>query len=439
MLAMSTPRVVFAALIASVLSLLPLRSASAQMEFEAAPISYETAPVNTRITQLQAQIDAGAVDLKPLKNHGYLAAVLKLLDVPQSSQVLVFSKTSLQLRRITPDRPRAVYFNDDTYVGYCQQGDVVEIATQDPQQGTIFYTLDQSQLEDPTMKPTFVRDRGQCITCHASSRTQGVPGLLVRSVYSDGGGHPLLGSGTFSSDHTSPFSKRWGGWYVTGQHGSMRHMGNVLAHRKSPETLDREAGANVTDLSKIVSVGHYLTPHSDLVALMVLEHQVQMHNFITLANFETRSALHHDTIMNQALERPQDFRSELTGRRIHGVSEKLVRYMLFSQEFALEASVSGTSGFAEEFQTRGPRDSKGRSLRELDLQKRLLKYPCSYLIYSDAFTTLPAEVKSDVLAKLHDVLTGKNSSPDFEHLSPADRLAILEILRDTLSGLPEGW
>ena len=436
---MTTPRLFLAGLTVGFACLLSCSFAMAQMEFEAAPISYDTAPVNNRVTKLQAKIDAGEVEVQAQRNHGYLNAILQLLDVPQSSQVLVFSKTSLQLRRISPDRPRAVYFNDDTYVGYCQQGEVLEIATQDPQQGTIFYTLEQAKPGDDTAKPTFLRDKGQCLTCHASSRTQGVPGLLVRSVYSDGGGHPLLGSGTFSTDHTSPFTKRWGGWYVSGQHGSMRHMGNVQAHRKSPENIDREAGANVTDLSKIVSVGHYLTPHSDLVALMVLEHQVQMHNFVTLANFETRSAQHHDKIMNEALERPEEFRSELTGRRINGVADKLVKYMLYSGEFALESPVSGTSPFTEEFQKPGPRDSKGRSLRDLDLHTRLFKYPCSYLIYSDAFQSLPADVKAVVLTKVHDVLTGKNNSPEFAHLSTDDRQAILEILRETLPGLPQEW
>jgi hypothetical protein len=436
---MTTPRLVLAGITVVFACLLSCSFAMAQMEFEAAPISYDTAPVNNRVTKLQAKIDAGEVEVQAQRNHGYLNAILQLLDVPQSSQVLVFSKTSLQLRRISPDRPRAVYFNDDTYVGYCQQGEVLEIATQDPQQGTIFYTLEQAKPGDDSAKPTFLRDKGQCLTCHASSRTQGVPGLLVRSVYSDGGGHPLLGSGTFSTDHTSPFTKRWGGWYVSGQHGSMRHMGNVQAHRKSPENIDREAGANVTDLSKIVSVGHYLTPHSDLVALMVLEHQVQMHNFVTLANFETRSAQHHDKIMNEALERPEEFRSELTGRRINGVADKLVKYMLYSGEFALESPVSGTSPFTEEFQKHGPRDSKGRSLRDLDLHTRLFKYPCSYLIYSDAFQSLPADVKGVVLTKVHDVLTGKNNSPEFAHLSTDDRQAIFDILRETLPGLPAEW
>ncbi len=427
-------------LMAVVFLVIAAQAAFAQIEFEVAPISYETAAVHTRVIRLQAQLDAGEVTLTADPQRGYLDAVLKQLDVPISSQVLVFSKTSLQLRRITPSRPRAIYFSDDTYVGICQQGDVLEIATQDPQQGTIFYTLDQPTDDDAVPpKWQFVRDRGQCLTCHASSRTQGVPGLLVRSVYSDAGGHPLLGSGTFNTDHTSPFSKRWGGWYVTGQHGAMRHMGNVIAPRKAPEEIDREKGANVTDLSQLVSLDDYATPHSDLVALMILEHQAQMHNFITLAGFETRSAQHHDQIMNQALERPADFRSELTDRRIGSVSEKLIRYMLFSGEFRLEAPVSGTSGFAKEFSLKGPRDSQGRSLRDLDLQTRLLKYPCSYLIYSEAFTQLPAEVKSDALKRLRAVLAGENPSPEFAHLSMADRVAIREILRETLPGLPSGW
>lgn len=412
--------------------------AQAQIEFEAAPINYESAEVNNRVTRLQKQLDAGEVKLAPDPNHGYLDSVLKLLNVPTSSQVMVFSKTSLQLRRIMPSRPRAVYFSDDMYIGYCQQGDVLEVAAQDPQQGTIFYTLSQPDVEADA-KPTFVRDRGQCLTCHASSRTQGVPGLLVRSVFSDAGGHPLLGSGTFNTDHTSPFSHRWGGWYVTGNHGSMRHMGNVIANRKAPEDLDREAGANVTDLNKIVSVGHYITPHSDLVALMVLEHQVQMHNFITLANFETRNALHHDQIMNKALEREMDYRSELTDRRISNVSEKLVKYLLLCGEAKLDCPVSGTSEFTQEFPTRGPRDSKGRSLRDLDLQTRLFKHPCSYLIYSDGFTQLPPEVKGDVLKRLRAVLTGENQSEEFAHLTSSDRQTIHEILKDTLPGLPADW
>ncbi len=260
-------------------------SAAAQSgTFEGPVIDYLNAEVNDPVAQLAAKIAAGDQSLAYDDQHGYLPAVLTALDIPVSSQTLVFSKTSLQLQRISPRRPRAIYFNDDVYVGWCQRGDVLEFAATDPRQGATFYTLKQERDE----QPTFVRDRGQCLSCHASSRTQNVPGYLIRSVFADGSGHPILGSGTFTTDHTSPFEERWGGWYVTGKHGQMRHMGNHLFTQRDPRSEEREAGANRETLDDLFSTDAYLTPHSDLVALMVLEHQTQMHNALAAANYETR-------------------------------------------------------------------------------------------------------------------------------------------------------
>lgn len=402
--------------------------ASAQIEFESEPVNYNTAPTKDPVVKLQKLLDAGELKLKHDDHYGYLPAVLDALNVPKSSQMLVFSQTSFQLRKIAPSHPRAVYFGDDTYVGWVQDGDVLEMSTVDPQQGAVFYTLDQT--EDP--KPRFVRDRGQCITCHATSRTQGVPGHLVRSVFPDDNGRPLLGSGTYVTDHRSPFEQRWGGWYVSGTHGTMRHMGNAIARdRRNPEDLDREAASNLTDLSKLVNVKPYLSPHSDLVALMVMEHQSQMHNFITFANYEARSSLHYDGVMNKALDRPEGYQSDTTTRRLDKASEKLVQYMLFANEFTLTSPVQGMSDFAAEFATQGIRDSNGRSLREFDLQQRLFKYPCSYLIYSEAFLSLPQPIKQRVYGRLCEVLAEGEPSPEFAHLSSKDRQAILEILQDT--------
>ena len=410
-------------------------SVQGQLDFESAPINYHTAAVEDRVQRLQDQLDAGAADLEYDESHGYLRSVLQQLNVPLSSQVLVFSKTSFQLRKITARRPRAVYFNDDVYVGWVQRGDVVEVSAADPNQGAVFYTLDQSSSESPR----FVRDRGQCISCHASSRTAGVPGHLVRSVYCDQSGQPFFGSGTFTSDHRSPFRERWGGWYVSGTHGTHRHMGNVVTDRDQPESLDMEAGANATDLSQFVDVGPYLTRHSDIVALMVLEHQTQMHNLITRANFETRSALHYNQIMNEAMERPDDYLSDSTQRRIDTVCEKLVEYLLFEDEFQLQDPIVGTSGFADEFVARGPFDSRGRSLRQLDLKSRLMRFPCSYLIYSEPFDHLPELAKEQVYRRLWDVLSDPEPDDRMAHLSQADRQAIREILSETKSDLPDYW
>lgn len=421
--------------LASLLLTGPAAAAWAQLDFEKEPINYGSGPAADPVAELQSRLDAGDASLEFDKKTGYLRAVLKALNISASSQVLVKSKTSFQLRKISPRRPRALYFNDLSYVGWVQGGDVVELMTTDPLQGEVFYTLAQEELE----QPKFIRDRGQCIVCHASSRTQGVPGGLVRSVFVDAGGQPQFGSGTFTIDHRSPFRERWGGWYVTGTHGKMRHMGNVIAKdRQNPEALDREEGANVTDLSAHVDVSPYLTAHSDIVALMVLEHQSQMQNLLTLASFECRTAAHYDSVMNEALDRPADFVSETTQRRIASAGDKLIRYMLFAEEFALTDPVAGTSSFTEEFQAQGPRDSRGRSLRDFDLQTRMFKYPCSYLIYSPTFDQLPPPMKGYVADRLRDILTGNKSERAFSHLSAEDRRVIWAILQETKPSLWDG-
>ncbi|MDM4014909.1 hypothetical protein [Roseiconus lacunae] len=398
-----------------------------RVTYEREPIDYLNAKVNDRVAQLESRLQSGDVKLNYDPQYGYLKSLLKELEVPLSSQSLVFSKTSLQLSKISPRRPRALYFNDDVYVGYCQRGDAIEIAATDAKQGATFYTLEQ----DAEKRPRFVRDKGGCLSCHASSRTQGIPGYLVRSVFPDAAGRPKLGSGTFTTDHTSPFEERWGGWYVTGSHGEMRHMGNTIC-KGDETTFDRDAGAGVLDLSDHFRTDVYLTPHSDIVALMVLEHQTQMHNAIAAANYETRLALHQSFQMNELLERPEGFVSDSAKRRIDAVTDDLLYYLLFCEEFRLTDPVSGPTSFATDFQSRGKRDSQGRTLRELDLSTRLLKYPCSYLIHSDAFAGIPDVARHQVLTKLAAILNGRNRSDEYDHLSSHLRREIAEILRDTL-------
>lgn len=422
--------------IAAALIVLTSSEVFAQLDFEAAPINYETAAESNKIAELADRIESGEVTLEFEKEHGYLRSLLEYLNVPVSSQMLVFSKTSFQLRKISPRRPRAVYFNDDVYIGWVQRGDVIEISTADRELGGVFYTLSQDDSEPPR----FVRDRGQCLTCHASSRTAAVPGHLVRSVHVDRSGEPFYGRRTFNTDHRSPFDERWGGWYVSGTHGQLRHMGNIMLDKTADEEeLDREVGANVTDLNKLFNVSPYLASTSDIVALMVLEHQSQTQNHITRAAFETRSALHYDEIMNNALERPADFQSDSAKRRIAAATEKLVDHLLFVDEFALESPVKGTSDFAAEFTARGPFDDQGRSLRELDLTHRLMKYPCSYLIYSEPFDNLPEPAKQAVYDRLYDILTGVESDERYANLTPSLRQDILGILRQTKHDLPDSW
>jgi len=403
---------------------------------EDAPIFYGKVAAHDPITRLQYRLDRGQATLQFDDRHGYLESVLKELHISPSTQSLVFSKTSFQRELISSHRPRAIYFNDDVYVGFVRDGSVLEVATIDNQQGTTFYTISQEQRS----KPRFNRLTSQCLQCHESETTRNVPGLLMRSIYPDELGRPLLAAGSFHTTDQSPFNQRWGGWYVTGTSGRMRHMGNViLEDEQNPSLLDREYGANLTDLSQRFQVGPYLTADSDIVALMVLTHQANIHNLMTQASYEVRSALSDQFAINEALRQPVSTRTEGTDHRIASACEPLVAAMLFSREAALPDPIAGTSKFTTEFAARGPADSKGRSLRQFDLTHRLFKYPCSYLIYSTQFDGMPAEGRDYIYRRLFDVLNGKDQSAPFKNLSQDDRQAILQILRETKTGLPESW
>lgn len=429
-----TSFIVLGGLSASILLMAEL-GGSYVVPLEHSAIQYATRPLDDPIARLQKRLAAGAETLKFDQEKGYLESVLNAAGVRAESQVLVFSKTSFQAPRIAPRMPRAIYFNDELAVGFVRGGDVLEFASIDPKQGVIFYTLDQ----EPTEKPRFER-RDTCLQCHASGATLGVPGLVVRSVYPEPSGMPVFQAGTFVTDHRSPLKERWGGWYVSGTHGSQTHMGNaVVRDRERPEDMPSKDTQNVTDLRSRFDTEAYLTPHSDIVALMALEHQTRMTNLITRVGYEARMALHDNAAMNKALGRPDTEISDSTNRRVNSAADELVAYMLFTQETHLTEPVKGVSGFAESFARQGQRDHRGRSLRDLDLKTRLLRYPCSYLIYSEAFDSMPEIALDRIYKRLWEVLSGKDVSPEFASLSQDDRKAILEILLDTKKGLPEYW
>ncbi|HSQ55380.1 MAG TPA: hypothetical protein VLM40_06515 [Gemmata sp.] len=406
-------------------------------DLNAPPIEYAKAPAENAVSRLQHQLATGKAKLHFTEDHGYLKSVLAALDVPESSQVLVFSKTSLQRDRIAPRTPRAIYFNDDVYVGFCLHGEVMELSAVDPSLGTVFYTLEQ----EPAERPRFTRQTENCLICHGSSLTRSMPGHVVRSVTVDRGGMPYLSAGSHRTDYRSPFAERWGGWYVTGTHGKMTHRGNCFAPNKkaAEEGFDFSAGQNVTSLRPYFTNGMYLTPHSDIVALMTLEHQTEMHNRIAQATIDVRCALHYNAELNKAFDEPASHRFDSTASRIRTAGDNLLKALLLSEEAELTDRVTGTSSFARDFAARGPKDSKGRSLREFDLNRRLFKYPCSYLIYSQAFDRMPGEVREYVLKRLFAVLRGEDPDKAFCHLSAGDRQAILEILRDTKPNLPDYW
>lgn len=386
-----------------------------------------TGYANDPVQRLQERMDRGEVKIEWQEGQGYLLSVLRALYIPVESQVLVFSKTSFQQSLIAPATPRALYFNDDIYLGFVQNGDVLEVSSQDPVKGAIFYTMDQRK----SVKPKFTR-RDECLQCHASPRTLGVPGHIMRSVYPDGEGFPQLQAGGFTTTHASPFKERWGGWFVTGTHGAQRHMGNVWVRDKNqPEKLDTEMGANRTGLKELVDLSPYPADTSDIVALSVLQHQYHLHNLITRVAYETRLALSQQEGINKALGRPLDEWSDSTRRRVFGGAEALLKYMMFTDEAKLEAPIAGATDYVKTFANWGPRDSKGRSLRDFDLKTRLFRYPVSFLVYTEAFDSLPGTVKQYLYRRIHEVLTAAELEQDYASLAPADRQAMLEILQDT--------
>ena len=405
-------------------------------EFEREPINYSTSTPHNPISDLQENLTKQKTGLKYDQEFGYLPALLESLDISTKSQLLVFTKTSLQRSRIAPRTPRALYFNDDVYVGYCHLGDVLELSVADAELGTVFYTLDQ---EDKKI-PNFVRQTDSCLICHSSSRTQSVPGHLIRSIYSNPDGMPIFSAGSYTVDQSTEFEKRWGGWYVSGKHGPQSHLGNLVIHSRTvSEPVDNSEGQNQTDLSARIQSREYLSSHSDLVALQVLAHQVAGHNLIGRANFTARQAIHYQESLNRELGEPEGHRWDSTTRRIRSAGIDLVDYLLFVDEAPLTAPISGSSGFAEEFEARGPFDSQNRSLREFDLKTRTFKYPCSYLVYTKSFRQLPEEMREFVWERLRSILKARITDKKYDHLDEQTRDAIIQILLETHSEIPESW
>jgi len=376
-------------------------------------ITYRTRQSTNVVDTLSARVQAGQVNLPYEDTTGYLKPVLDALNVSVDSQMVVFSKTSLQLNNIQPRNPRVIYFNDSVAVAWVRGG-FIEIAAHDPAQGAVFYRV----LRAVTGPPAFFRD-DSCLSCHNAFATLNVPGFLAKSVPSavDGSGLPWLGN--YLTDHRSPIVERWAGWYVTGKTGTIRHLGNApLANRNADDLTIDAANLNLADLRSRFDTSGYLSPHSDVVALLVFDHQIRMMNLLTRIGWQARTLAH-------------DGRSEpaiVTGLR--DIASETVDYMLFVDEAPL-SGVSGTSGFAESFGKRGPRDSKGRSLRDFDLKQRLFTNPCSYMIYSEAFERLPPAAKRAIYQRLWEVLSGRVRAPKYARLSSADRDRIIEILRET--------
>lgn len=417
----SVRRRVPAALLWSALTGLPV-FAQTEASFDYPPLRYESAPTDTTLDRLDRDLEAGRKSLSLDARFGYLPALLDALNLPRQSQVLVFSKTSFQNDLITPRTPRAIYFDDTTSVAWIPGSPSIELAALDARQGVIFYTLDPPA---DGQTPRLMRNNKDCLTCHSNFRTQSVPGRVVRSVYTQPDGTPLELRHDRVASLALPLEERWGGWYATGFHGTHTHLGNAA----DPLAADAPPRFNRMDLSDRIDPSRYLEPGSDLVALMVLEHQAHVTNLIVRAGFRSRILLDRQAVADRAAGRPGSalLPETLEALRPHG--EALLRALLLTDEAPLRGPVRGSSGFAAEYSRKGPRDIARRSLYDLDLKDRLYRHRCSPMILHPAVAQLPKPMRAWLAGRLKEILIRPDAGDDYPHLTPEDRRAILEILR----------
>jgi hypothetical protein len=381
-------------------------------------IAYSTAPLNNIVDDLNRRLEAGSAALKFEGPSGFLQSVLEALTLPADSQLLVFTQLSLQGRLVNPGNPRALFFNDRAALGWVRGAELIEVAAHDQNAGVVFYTLEQR----PSARPRFTREF-RCLGCHMSGNTLGVPGLMAFSMTP---ASPDQQEKIITMDHRSPLTERWGGWFVTGQSGAAPHLGNRVPSRSGGP------GGAWPSLAGLFNPDGFRSTSSDIAALLTFSHQTHMTNLLTRASWEARAAdpaLHPKS--GSAAGQQQRVEAVMTG-----VASEVVDYMLFVDEAPLPNPVGGLSGFAARMSASGPRDRRGRSLYELDLETRLLKYPCSYLIYSPAFDALPPLAKAPIYQRMWQVLSGDATEPRYHSLSLADRRAIVEILRETKADLP---
>jgi hypothetical protein len=371
-------------------------------------IQYATHATTDRVAKLNEQVQCGRA-LSRDSRTGYLRAVLDALGVPVESQLLVFSKTGVQRAYTNPHNPRALYYDQSVVVGYAPGAPLIEIAAHDPRQGVVFYTLDQAAAS-----PAMVR-RTSCLTCHVSPGTLGVPGLIARSHVVGEDGNVVAQTRARDVDHHTSHPDRWGGWFVTSEgapppYSQLGHLGNITFSGKGNTSNQ----VFVDWLNSAPETRGYLSAFSDIAGLLVFDHQARAINLLTRLNWESR----------------------LLPGAVPPLAGELADYLLFAGEAPPSAPLTPRPEFAASLESKVPRDHLGRSFGQLDLVTRLLRYPCSYMVYSDAFDALPPTVKQAVYARMLDVLSRQEPDAARARATADDRRAIVEILRETKPDFP---
>ncbi len=396
-------------------------AAPAQVDlWDLPPLRYSDTAAKDPLTTLAQDWQSGKNKFRGTTELTRLKEILAALRVPESSQVLVFSRTSKQNGLIHPANPRALYFSRDCYCGFVPGG-MMEVIIQDRQLGPIFYLID---LKITNQIPTIERDTSDCLSCHGTGRTENVPGVLVRSVFPDEHGNALLSFGSGLVMHDTPIAQRWGGYYVTGDI-ALPHLGNrTYTDARSAEP----AASDGKDLTEKIDVTKYPCATSDIVALIVLEHQCQANNLLTAAKMNYDRA----RFLSRSIDPDSDPDEGSAGRVAEQAAQRIVEWFLFQGEAALgDDGVSGSEAFQQQFRAAFPCAKHGDSLADFQLNSRIFKNRCSFMIYSEAFRSLPAAVKTRVIHKLKAVVDATKSDDAFPQIKLTERRRIATILRDT--------
>jgi hypothetical protein len=392
------------------------------IQYASRPTTDRVAKLNQSLAQhgLSRQSAEGAAADRTFQRDertGHLLSVLDALGVPLESQLLVFSKTGVQRAYTSPHNPRALFYNESVVVGYVPGAPLIEIASLDPQQAVIFYTVDQT-----APSPAFVRGRS-CLSCHVSASTLDVPGLITRSNIVADDGTPLPRLGSNDVNHQTPHPDRWGGWYVTSEgapppYSQRAHGGNITFSPRG----DTSNQVFTDWLTSSPETRGYPSANSDIVSLLVFDHQARAINLISRLNWEARVAA-------------SEGREAAPDGTVRRLATELADYLLFAGEAPAPVPLTPRLGFAARLERTTPKDRQGRSFGQLLLTTRLFRYPCSYMVYSEAFDGLPAAVKTAIYSRMIDTLSSDAASSRLR-VSADDRRAILEILRDTKADFP---
>lgn len=388
-------------------------------DIDAPPHNYRQRTPADRFTRLKEAFELGTIPLDRSNEKAFVLSLLQALAIPATSQMLVFSTTSLQLSLISPSNPRALYFNEDVYLGYVPGGRI-EIVALDPELGGIYYIFDIPKDAGPLR----IERSERCMNCHAGADTGHVPGLVIKSVVPGPTGGSLTAYRLEQTGHGIPFEQRFGGWYVTGRHGITNHWGNLTG---------RLTAGNLTKIpnppGERFSFAKYPVATSDILPQLLLEHQAGFVNRVVEASYRARTALH---LSNGQLTSAQ-------ATELDEQAKVVTRYLLFADEAPLPSGVEGDAAYQADFLRTRRATAGGASLKDFDLQTRLFKHRCSYMIYGPVFVGLTSELKQRVYQRLSEALSLKKPDKEFAYLPAPEKKVIRGILKATLTDLPSGW